>query len=38
MCLWMGKAALAELSPIKTLLPELKVVVPLLQEPGIRQG
>lgn len=38
MCLWVGKAALAELSPIKKLLPELEVVVPLLQEPGSRQG
>lgn len=38
MYLWVGKAALAELSPIKMLLPELEVVVPLLQEPGSRQG
>lgn len=38
MCLCVDKAALAELSPIKALLAELDVVVPLLQEPGIRQG
>lgn len=34
----MGKAALADLSPVKKSLPELEVVVPLLQEPGSRQA
>lgn len=37
-CPWVGKAALADLSPVKKSLPELEVVVPLLQEPGSRQA
>lgn len=38
MCVWVGHAALAELSPTKSLLPELEVVVLLLPEPESRQG